>query len=269
MRFRRPLLGLVLGAIAVTAALGLYAVLVPGEFGETQAKVLGTSAAISVTSVILLAFVPAWERDLVLPLPLGGSILSVGAFALGMVMMWSDLPGDTYGKVEGTTIFLAAWALVVSLLALATLPSRYRWAFVAAAVLTFTLATVGIASMWAEPDSEAVGRLAGALAVLSAAFVLSVPVLHRASRGELAAAPEKLAAGYCPRCGNRVAGAATDEPVTCGRCGARFLVSYIGSVSSDRRSPVGSPDARSASVDTGGQKRSIRSRRATEASGRQ
>ena len=51
MKYRRPLLAFVLGAIALTAVLGLYAVLVP-DFGELQAKVLGTSAAISGASVL-------------------------------------------------------------------------------------------------------------------------------------------------------------------------------------------------------------------------
>jgi DNA-directed RNA polymerase subunit RPC12/RpoP len=51
--------------------------------------------------------------------------------------------------------------------------------------------------------------------------------LARASRGELAAAEEQPTVGFCPRCGTHVAAAATDEPATCGRCGARFLVSYL------------------------------------------
>lgn len=227
MRYRRALLAFVLGAIAVTAVLGLYAVLVP-DFGELQAKILGTSAAISGTSIVLLALTPAWERGLLRPLPVVGAVLALAALALGLAGMWSEIESDVYGKVEGTLIFLAAWSLLVCLLVLATLPRRYRWAFLGAAGLTLCLVAVGLGAMWTEADSTAVGRLAGALAVLSAAFVLTVPVLHRASRAELRPVAEVPAGGYCPRCGAPVASASAEGDLqTCGRCGARFRVTYL------------------------------------------
>lgn len=227
MRYRRGLLAFVLGAIAVTAVLGLYAVLVP-DFGELQAKILGTSAAISGTSVVLLALTPAWERRLLRPLPVAGALVAVTALVLGLIGLWSEIESDVYGKLEGTLIFLAAWALLTCLLVLATLPRRYRWVFLVAVGLTLCLVAVGVASLWLEPDSTAVGRLAGALAVLSAAFVLTVPVLHRASRTELAAASIIAEVAFCPRCGAPMGpSAAGGDPVVCHRCGARFRVVYL------------------------------------------
>ena len=225
MKYRRPLLGFVLGAIAVTAVLGLYAVLVP-DFGELQAKVLGTSAAISGASILVLACTPAWERRLVWPLPAVGAGLVVVAFLLVVVGMWAEVTRDGYWKTVGTVVILAVWAVLVCLLALAGLPRRYGWAFFAAAGLTLALALTGIGVMWSEPDSTAVGRLVGALAVLSAAFVLAVPVLHRASRAELVA-QEAPGGGFCPRCGAAVPASADAEPATCRRCGARFRVSFL------------------------------------------
>ena len=225
MRYRRPLLAFVLGAIAVTAVLGLYAVLVP-DFGQLQAKVLGTSAAISVASILILACTPAWERRLVLPLPVVGAGLVVVAWVLVVVGMWAEVERAGYWKTMGTTVMLTAWAVLVCLLALAGLPRRHRWTFFAAAGFTLALALVGIGVMWTEPDSSAVGRLVGALAVLSAAFVLAVPVLHRASRAELVV-EEAPAGSFCPRCGAAVSAVADAEPATCSRCGARFRVMYV------------------------------------------
>jgi hypothetical protein len=227
VRYRRLLLTFVLGAIAVTAALGLYAVLVPGEFGETQAKVFATSMAISGASIVTLAFMPAWERRLLGPLPAVGAALALLTLALTLIGMWGEVDSVDFWKLLGTTALLAAWSVLICLLALATLPSRLEWVYLAAAGLTLTLAAIGIGAMWTEPDDgETVARTAAALAVLSAAFVLAVPVLSRASRWELAAADRPPGAGFCPRCGAPVALVATDEPSTCGRCGARFLVSY-------------------------------------------
>ena len=220
--YRRPLLAFVLGAIAVTAILGLWAVLVP-HFGELQAKVLGTSAAVSGASVLVLAFTPARERRLLGALPAVGIVLTGVGFCLVVTAIWTRAGGETLGKTIGTTVILTVWAVLVCLLVLATLPARFRWTFLAAAGLTLALATVGIAAMWTEPGSTAVGRLAGVLAVLSAAFVLVVPILHRASRGELERADSRdRAVTFCPSCGSRLAG----DSRACPRCGARFRVAF-------------------------------------------
>jgi hypothetical protein len=77
--------------------LGLFAVLVPGEFGELQAKVLGTSAAISGASIVLLAFVPAWERGLLWSLPIVGAALALAALVLGLTAMWGEIDSEVYG----------------------------------------------------------------------------------------------------------------------------------------------------------------------------
>lgn len=225
MKYRRTLLGFVLGAIALTAVLGLYAVLVP-DFGELQAKILGTSAAISGASIAVLAFTPAWERQLALPLPVVGAAFVMLALVLGLVGMWAEVDRPSYGKVLGTAIFLASWSLLVCLLVLATLPQRYRWTFYAAAGLTFALTAVSIAAMWLEPTAG-VGRAVGALAVLSAAFVLTVPVLYRATRAEVRAVEAPAGSGFCPRCGSRARPPTADELWACGRCGARFRVSFV------------------------------------------
>lgn len=225
MSYRRALLAFVLGAIGVTAALGLYAVLVP-DFGDLQAKVLGTSASISGASVLVLAVTPAWERRLVRPLPVVGAALTALVFCLVVGGMWTEAERDAYWKTMGTAAFLAAWAVLVSLLALATLPRRHRWTFVAAAALTFALAAVGVGAVWSEADSDVLGRVVGALAVLSAAFVLAVPVVHRATRDENRRARPAAGGGFCPRCGAPVAAAVSGEPVSCGSCGARFRVEY-------------------------------------------
>jgi hypothetical protein len=224
-RYSRPLLFFVLGAIAVTAVLGLYAVLVP-DFGDVQAKILGTSAAISISSILVLACVPAWERRLAGPLPLVGAGLTLVALALVVVGMWDETDTSTYWKLFGTVLLLALWSVLTSLLALARLPARQRWTYFAAAGCSLALTIVGIVAVWGGADSSAGGRLAGALAVLSAAFILVVPVLARAGRGEVAAETHGSdGRGFCPRCGARVADGA-GPTITCGRCGARFRITY-------------------------------------------
>ena len=68
------------------------------------------------------------------------------------------------------------------------------------------------------------------VAVLFAAAGVSVPILHRASRGEsAAAAPAQPEVRFCPACGSSVLTAAGGEAV-CGSCGSRFQIRYLGNV---------------------------------------
>lgn len=216
MRARRPLLAIVLGAIAVTAVLGLYAVLA-SDFGELQGKVLATSAAISVASILVLACAPAWERGLLRPLPAVAAGLALVALVLFVVGIWNEL-GEDFWSTFGTVLMLAVWGVLACLLVLARLAPRYRWTFFAAAGLTLVLTALGIGALWGEGDSDTYGRTAGAFAVLSAAFVVAVPVLSRANRDEIKPATDF---GYCPRCGRRLARAGG-----CDGCGARFKITF-------------------------------------------
>ena len=222
VRYRRPVLAFVLGAIALTAALGLYAVLVP-DFGDLQAKILGTSASISGASILVLACMPALERRLYLPVPLLGAAASVLAFALIVIGIWSEPSHDAYWKTMGTTLVVGVWGALVSLLALAPLLPRFRWTFFAAAGLTLLLAFLGVAQMWSEQDSEVFGRVIGGVAVLAAAFVVTVPVLSRAGRSETTAVTTP--ATFCPRCGRKLdPGTGSEGP--CPGCSARFQVRF-------------------------------------------
>jgi hypothetical protein len=219
MRARRPLLGFVLGAIALTAALGLYAVL-SSDFGETQGKILATSAAISVASILALACMPAWDRGLLGPVPPLVAGLVLLALVMLVVGVWrDDYYDDEHWDVFFTVLLLASWGVLTCLLALARLAPRYRWTFYTAISLTLFLTLLGIMALWNENASDDFARLAGAVAVLSAAFVLAVPVLSRATPSSAGDA------GFCPRCGRELGEGKAEGP--CPGCGARFRVRFL------------------------------------------
>jgi Zn finger protein HypA/HybF involved in hydrogenase expression len=91
--------------------------------------------------------------------------------------------------------------------------------------LALVLGALVTVAIWGTGDAEWYGRTVGVVAVLLAAFTLLVPVLHRASRAELARLAAERAAGvrFCPCCGAALE-AAPGAPTTCPRCGARFTV---------------------------------------------
>ena len=224
LTLKRPLLRFILGGIVVTAALGLYAVAVP-HFGDLQRNVLGTSAAITVASVLGLACLPAWERRRLGPVPLIGVCGIVVGFTFIVVGMWSEPGNGWFWRTMGSFLIVGLWGVLSSLLALAGLAPRYRWVLSTAVTLSFLLGALGLGGIWSERSSSAYARIVAVCAVLVAAFVVAVPVLHRAGRDE--APEEKATTAFCPICGSPAPG--TDqEPITCASCGVRFRVRILG-----------------------------------------
>ncbi len=224
LTFRRPLLRFVLGGIVVTAVLGIYAVAVP-HFGDLQRNVLGTSAAVTAASVLGLACLPAWERRRLGPVPLIGVCGIVVAFTFIVVGMWSGTGHSWFWRTMGTFLIVGLWGVLSSLLALARPVPRYRWVLSTAVTLSLVLGGLGLAGIWSEQSSSVYMRIVAGCAVLVAAFVIAVPVLHRAGRDE---APDASATiGFCPICGSRASGA-EHGPITCPSCGRSFRVRILG-----------------------------------------
>jgi hypothetical protein len=222
---RRPLLGLVLSGIVVTAALGLYAVAVP-HFGDLQRNVLGTSASVTAANLLVLACLPAWERRRLIPIPLIGAVATAVAFAFIVAGMWSETGHAWFWRTTGSFLILGIWAVLSSLLALAGPAPRYRWVLHTAVMLSLLLGALGLAGIWSRQSSGAYTRIVAAFAVLVAAFVVAVPVLHRAGRD--AGSAGKTTIGFCPICGCPASGA-EQEPITCPSCGGSFRVRLLGS----------------------------------------
>ncbi len=223
---RRALLSIVLGSIAVNAALGIYALLVP-DFGDLQAKVLGTSGCVTGAGMLALACLPAWERQKLALVPLAGMAAAAAGSGLLVVGIWAEPGGEAFTKTALTLLWLAVALALSSLVSLARLAPRYRWAYPAVVSLALLLVALGAAALWGEFSDKSFYRGLGVVAVLLAAVTLAVPILHRASRHELAPAePGARPVGFCPRCGRSLS-AEADAETTCPGCGARFIVHLL------------------------------------------
>jgi uncharacterized membrane protein len=241
---RRRLLWVLLGSIAVNAALGVSALLVP-HFGAVQRNVLLTSVCVTAAGIVALACLPAWERRRLMPVPPASFAAAAAGLALGIVMIWAA-PADGWpvlGKTMGTLLVLGGAGTLASLLALAVLAPRFRWALVAALALVAAVALVVVVEVWAEvePPSWA-ERLYGILAVLAAAFVVAIPVLHRACAREVAAL---LPVGFCPACGAALL-AVAGRPAVCPRCSVGFRADYVerpAAQPASKRLPREEPDS--------------------------
>ena len=225
-RRRRPLLAMVLASIAVNAALGIYALLVP-HFGALQGRVLMTSFCVTGAGVLAFACLPAWEQGRLAFLPPTGVAASTLGFAVAVAGIWTKTESASFWKTTGTVFVVAGVCVLASVLSLVRLASRYRRVFPIAVSLAGLLGAMIVAGLWGEFATAWYPRLLGVVAVLLAAVTLALPILHRASRGdrEATAAPSRVGIRFCPSCGRPVSDV-TGEDVTCGGCGARFQVRF-------------------------------------------
>jgi hypothetical protein len=179
-------------SIALSALMGIWAI-ISGEFGELQAKVLGTTTTIVGTSVLGLACGaylenPRARNSLSRFIPLAGILLTIVSAAIILWMIWGriDWSEEFLFRTLGVSLTFAFSFAQLSLLSLARLAARFRWATNTAYGSILTLATIVSAVIIFSTGNEdfLILRFIGILAVVDAAVTVMIPVFHRLSRTE-------------------------------------------------------------------------------------
>jgi hypothetical protein len=193
LNLKKFFLYLLICSIALSALMGIWAIL-SGAFGWMEARVLGTTMTIVGTSILGLACGAFFESPrskagrFLFVVPLGGIILTVLSALMTLWLIWSSEVWKEEWFFKTLFVFLMfAFSLAqLSLLSLARLASRFRWALVAAYAVVLTLASVVSLLILAELPSndDIVWRLIGVLAIVDAAVTVVMPILHRLSRTE-------------------------------------------------------------------------------------
>lgn len=183
----RWFLYLLIASIAVGALLAIVIVL-GGTWGYFESRVLMTTGAIALASILGMACAAASSRS-GSPLPFVGVGLAALTGVLLIVGIWMDNPGDAFWRVTASVGVLAgasAWASVVSL---ARLTPGHRWSQWLAGATVFAFAAIVVGIIFLEPQDDAVYRGLAVVGILTAAFGLLVPVFHFLDRHAFAAAP--------------------------------------------------------------------------------
>jgi len=183
---RRTLLLAVAGLMCAAAALAI-GILLFGDFGDTEGRVLVTTFLLAVHATIAVPAAILRDQRRLPALALLVAALATLSAALNTVSVWWEDVGDTFGKTMGTVAIFLIVAVVTA--ALATRPlHRLFFPSVALAVVVATLATV---ALWAEVEQSWYLRVLGALGVLEVLLVALQPLLLRLGREE-AARPLRL-----------------------------------------------------------------------------
>ncbi|MEX2613521.1 MAG: hypothetical protein WD380_08075 [Gaiellaceae bacterium] len=179
---KQVLLLAVAGLLSVSGAIAV-GILLFGEFGQTEGRVLATTGLLAAYGLLALPAAMLVDRRrlpvlavLVLTLALAGALLAVSA-------VWRSSPSDAHGNAVGTvTAFLVASAQVSALVL--RRPDRdrtlVRWLFALSCLFAAVAAAMFTVVLWAEIDSERYGRVLAAVVVLDILAVALQPTLARA-----------------------------------------------------------------------------------------
>lgn len=194
MNLRRLFLYLLIGSIGLSALIGI-GVLLFGNFGSIEVRVLFTTLTVTVTSIFGLACGAYLETRRGRYLPITGIALSIVAALMCFLIIWDVLDdNEVFIKSFLTVTMIAAACSHLSLLSLARLDNKFSWTRIAAVMCVVLLCTILLYIMWFEPegDSDLIYRILGVLGILIASITVVTPILHKLSSKDDESESEKI-----------------------------------------------------------------------------
>ena len=186
MNLKRIFLYTLIASTALSALIGIGVILF-GDFGNFEVRVLMTTLTVTVASIMGLACGAYFETGKNRVLPVSGIVLAISAALMTFLIIWNVFDeNQTYIKSTVTVILLALSCAHLSLLSLARLDRRFAWSRIAAFIFIGVLDAILLFLMWVEPEgtSDVVSRTIGILSILIASVTVITPVFHKLSAGE-------------------------------------------------------------------------------------
>ncbi|REJ75500.1 MAG: hypothetical protein DWQ47_08485 [Acidobacteria bacterium] len=181
---KRLFLFSLIASVALCAVIGI-AVIILGNFGELEQKILLTTFTVTCMSILGLACGPAYETERGRIVATPGIVLAVTAGAAWMFLIWVNSMPESQLIPKGimTATLLAIVFAHLSLVVLAKLEKRFLWAQYLLYVCVAALTGLLLSLIWFTDtfESDVTFRALGVLSILVAALTISVPVLHKLS----------------------------------------------------------------------------------------
>lgn len=177
---RIALITLVSSLIA-SAVIGIIIVLV-GDFGETQIKILGTVAAVAAFSLISLPSLFNLEKRRYRLIARPGIIMALVFFLMILIIIWGsqNFGNEIFGKLTFTAGVVAVGLNHILLLFIAQTNFRIILFFrKLTALIIFGVASILIGTIWAEEMPDTLFRGLITLVILDVLGTISLPVLSR------------------------------------------------------------------------------------------
>lgn len=161
-------LAVTIGSFAGAALLGIVALLVPGEFSQTQFNILLTTLVVGAASLAMLCYLAVGESAYRWVGLVGGVVALVPTvLLLGLIWGWGPTEGETMLKALAIG---GLWAVTLAqaslLLAVAAGIRRLRYLLWATLVLAAVVGLIVSVSIAFGLESDPGARLVGVLAIL-------------------------------------------------------------------------------------------------------
>lgn len=187
MNSKKLFLYLLIASVGASALIGVGVILF-GNFGEFETKVLLTALTVTVTSILGLACGACLEAGKGRVIPMAGIVFAVISAVLWMFMIWSEFRPDNHNFANSvmSATLLAASCSLVSLLSLATLDSRFMWSRILAHAAVWSLTALILWIIWShiDPSDSWIARTMGVLSIIIAAVTVVTPVFYYLSSSE-------------------------------------------------------------------------------------
>lgn len=187
MNSKHLFLYLLIGSVAVSAAVGIGVILF-GDFGNFEVRVLMTTLTVTAASILGLACGAYLETGRGRTLPMFGIAVSIAAAIMTFFIIWDVMDESVlFVRSAVTAMLLAAASAHLSLLFLARLDRRFAWIRPTAFVCIGLLTAILLFLIWAEPETntDTIGRIIAVLAILAAAVTVITPIFHKLSTDEV------------------------------------------------------------------------------------
>lgn len=185
MRPKTLFLYALIGSIALSALIGIGVILF-GNFGDLEIKVLLTTLTVTVTSILGLACGAYLETRRGKLIPLIGIVLALVSGVMWVVLVWhGTVHEDFFAKLLLSLTLGAASCSHISLLSLARLDPRFIWSRYAIHASVWLLTAYLLYLIWnVDAIDESTSRIIGVLSIIIAALTVVTPVFHKLSGAE-------------------------------------------------------------------------------------
>lgn len=167
--------------LIASAVIGIMIVLV-GDFGETQIKILGTVAAVAAFSLISLPSLFNLEKQRYQLIARAGIFMGLVFFLLILILIWGseDFGNELIGKSTFTAGVAAVGLNHILLLFIAQTNSKIiLFCQKLISLIIFVVASILIGTIWSEEMPDTLFRGLITLVILDVLGTISLPVLSR------------------------------------------------------------------------------------------
>jgi hypothetical protein len=180
LSLKKFFLYLLIASVASSAVIGIGVVLF-GNFGELETKILLTTLTVIITSILGLACGAYLETGRGKILPLAGITLAVISSALWIFLVWNGtIYENFFAKLLLSLTLTAAACSHICLLSIARLDKRFRWSNYAAQIAVWLLTAILLVLIWGNFKNTTgfISRIIGVLSIIIAALTITTPIFH-------------------------------------------------------------------------------------------